>query len=136
MDYSKSELLSQDVVKATCVQSFQNRLYIPDLAMGQAGPRLDQGKVGWDGTLENKTPDHVTTWIRIAVTIFDADGTKKEVFAETPIWIDPLGEAEFQVDLPDLKREQLDGVAFCDNEDEAPKACMAWGITDVMGIAI
>lgn len=136
MDYTKSELLSQDVVRATCVQSFHNRLYIPDLATGKAGPRIDQGEVGWGGTLENKTPDHVTTWIRIAVTIFDAEGTKQEVFAETPIWIDPLGEAEFRVELPDLEREQFDHIAFCDEDDEAPKACMQWGVPGVMGLAI
>lgn len=136
MDYSKSELLSQDAVKATCVQSFQNRLYLPDLASGQAGPRMDQEKAGWEGTLENKTPDHVTSWIQIAVTIFDADGTKQEVFAETAIWIDPLGEAEFRVELPEFKREQFDKIKFCDDDDEAPKACMGWGITDVKGLSI
>ena len=68
MEYSKSELLSQEAVKATCVQSFHKRLYVPDLATGQAGPRLDQERVNWGGILENKTPDHVTTWIRLAVT--------------------------------------------------------------------
>lgn len=136
MDYTKSELLSQDAVKATCVQSFQKQLYLPDLATGQAGPRLDQGQVGWGGTIENKTPDHVTTWIRIAVSVFDLEGNKQEVFAETPVWIDPMGEAEFRVELQDLHREQLDDIAFCDHDDEAPKACMAWGVTDVMGLAI
>ena len=136
MDYSKSELLSPDAIKATCVQSFHDRLNIPDLAIGQAGPRIEQGKVGWGGTLANKTPDHVTTWIRIAVTIFNAEGTKLEVFAETTIWIDPLGEAEFRVELPDLKEGQFIDIEFCDNDDTAPKACMAWGVTDVMGIAI
>lgn len=136
LDYSKSELLSQDTVRATCVQSFQNRLYVPDLATGQAGPRIVQGKVDWGGTLENKTSTHVTTWIQIAVTVFDADGTKQEVFAETPIWIDPMGKAEFRVELPDLKGEQLDGIEFCDHDDKAPKSCMAWGVNDVMGFAI
>lgn len=136
MDYSKSELLSQDAVKATCVQAFHNRLYLPDLAMGQAGPRIEQGKVSWGGILENKTTDYVTTWIRIAVTIFDADGTKQEVFAETPIWIAPLNDAEFLIELPDLKREQFDDIEFCDHDDEAPKSCMGWGITDVKGLTI
>ena len=107
MGYSKSELLSKDAVRSTCVQFFQIRLYDPDLATGKAGPRIDQGTVRWGGILANKTPDHVTTWVRISVIIFDADGTKQEVFAETPIWIDPMGEAEFRVELPDLEREQL-----------------------------
>lgn len=136
MDYSKSELLSQAAVRATCVKSFQIRFYGPDHATGLAGPRIDQGKVVWSGTLTNKTPDHVTTWIQIAVTIFGADGTKQEVFGETPIWIDPLGEAEFRVELPDLEREQLDAIESCDNDDKAPKACIAWGVTEVMGLAI
>ncbi len=136
IEYSKSDLLSQDAVRASCVQSFQKRLYGPDFATGLAGPRMEQEKLGWGGTLENKTPDHVTTWIRIAVTIFDADGAKQEVFAETPIWIDPLDEAEFWVELPDLEREQLDNIAFCDIDDETPKACFGWGVTEVMGLAI
>jgi hypothetical protein len=136
MDYLKSELLSRDTVKTTCVQAFHNPLYIPELVMGQAGPRMDQGKVNWGGTLENKTPDHVTTWIRIAVTIFDTDGTKQEVFAETPIWKDPLGEVEFRVELPDLEPKQFDDIEFCDKDDKAPKACMAWVVTDVMGLTI
>ena len=136
MNYSKSELLSQDAVKATCVQSFHNRLYIPDLAIGQAGPRIDQGKVGWGGTLANKTPSHVTTWIQISVTIYDADGTKQEVFAETPIWIAPLGEAEFRVELPELEGKQFDDIKFCDHDNTAPKTCIGWGVTDVMGLAI
>ena len=136
MEYSKSDLLSQDAIRAACVQSFHNRLYIPELAIGQAGPRIDQEKVTWGGILENKTADHVTTWIRIAVTIFDAEGAKQEVFAETTIWIDPMGKAEFRVELPDLKREQFDKIEFCEMEEKAPKACMGWGITDLMGLSI
>lgn len=137
MDYSKSALLSQDAVKAACVQSFQNRLYAaPDSEIGQAGPRIDKERGGWGGTLENKTSDHVTTWIRIVVTIFEADGTKQEVFAETPIWINPLGEAEFWVELPDTKLDQFDGMDFCEIGDKAPKSCMGWGVIDMMGLAI
>lgn len=136
MGYLTGELLSRDGVKTTCVQAFHSPLYIPELATGQAGPRFDQGKVSWAGTLENKTPDHVTTWIRIYVTIFDADGTKQEVLAETPIWIEPLDEAEFRVELPDLESKQFDDIAFCEKDDKAPKACMGWGVSDVMGLAI
>lgn len=136
MDYSKSELLSEDAVKATCVQSFHTRLYLPNLATGQAGPRFAQGQVGWGGILQNKTSDHVTTWIEIAVMVFDADGTKQEVSVEAPIWIDPLGEAEFRIELPDLERVQFDDIEFCDLEDETPTACMARAVTDVKGLAI
>jgi len=136
MDYSKSELLSQEAVKASCVQSFHKRLYLPDLATGQAGPRIDKEVVGWAGRLENKTSDHVTTWIRIVVIVFDDEGKEKQVFAETPIWIDPLGDAEFRVDLPDLQPKQFDALQFCDHDDEKPKACMAWDVADVMGLAI
>ncbi|MGO4917526.1 hypothetical protein [Pseudogemmobacter sp. W21_MBD1_M6] len=136
MDYSESELLALEAIKATCVQSFQKRLYGNDYATGRAGPRMDQRTVGWGGILENKTPDHVTTWIRISVSIFDVGGTEREFFAETPIWIDPLSEAEFQVQLPELEREQLDDIEFCDHEDEARTACMTWGVTEVMGLTI
>jgi len=136
MDYSKSELLSKDAVKASCIEAFQKRLYLPDLATGKAGPRADWGKVGWEGVLENKTSDHVTTWIQIGVSIYDKDGKEQEVFAETPIWIDPMGEAKFQVELPDLKPEQLDAIEFCELDDQAPKACMAWGVSDMMGLTI
>ncbi len=97
---------------------------------------MDQRTVSWGGILQNKTADHVTTWIRISVSIYDADGTEQEFDAETPIWIDPLDEAEFRVELPDLKPEQLDNIEFCDHDDLAPTACITWGITDVMGLAI
>lgn len=136
MEYTTSDLLSPEALKATCVLTFQERLYDPDVATGKAGPRADQGLAGWEGVLENKTADAVTTWIQIGVSIYDKDGKEQEVFAETPIWIDPMGEAKFQVELPDLKPEQFDAIEFCDLDDEAPKACMAWGVADVMGLSI
>ena len=136
MEYSKSELLSKDAVKASCVKAFHKRLYLPDLATGKAGPRVDQEMVGWEGVLENKTADHVTTWIQIGVSIFDKDGKEQEVFAETPIWIDPMGETNFQVEFPDLKPGQLDTIDWCGLDDQAPKACFSWGVTDMMGLEI
>jgi hypothetical protein len=136
VDYSKSELLSQDAIKASCVQSFHKRLYLADLATGKAGPRVEEGIVNWEGNLENKTADHVTTWVQVGVSIFDKDGKEQKAFAETPIWIDPMGEASFQVEFPDLKPEQLEGTDWCDLEDQAPKECFSWGITDVMGLTI
>lgn len=136
MDYSKSELLSEDAVKASCVEAFHKRLYLPEVATGKAGPRVGQGIVGWEGILENHSADHVTTWIRIGVSIYDKDGKEQEVFAETPVWIDPMGEASFQVELPDLKPEQLDAIEYCDLDDESPRDCMAWGVADVMGLVI
>lgn len=136
MDYSKSELLSQEAVKASCVQSFHRRPNLPGLATGQAGPRIDNEVVGWAGRLENKTSDHVTTWIEIVVILFDKEGKEKEFFAETPIWINPLGEAEFRVEFPDLEPKRLDELKFCDRDDEAPMDCMDWGVADVMGLAI
>ncbi len=136
LEYSKSELLSQDAVKASCIKTFHKRLYLPDLATGKAGPRIDQGKVGWEGVLQNKTAGYVTTWIQIGVSIYDSNGKKQEVFGETLIWIDPMGEAKLQVELPDLKPEQLQSIEFCDLEDQAPKACIAWGVSDLMGLAI
>jgi hypothetical protein len=136
MDYAKSELLSQEAVKASCVQVFHERLYLPDLATGLARPRVDQDKVGWEGTLENNTADHVTTWVKVGVSIFDEDGKEREVFAEIPIWIDPMGETNFQVELPDLKPEELGTYGPCELDDQTPKECISWGITDVMGLAI
>jgi len=136
IEYSKSELLSKEAVKASCIKAFQKRLYHPDLASGKAGPRVDKEIVAWEGALENKTADQVTTWIQIGVSIYDKDGKEQEVFAETPIWIDPMGDANFQVELPDLKAEQLDAIDWCGLDDKAPKACFWWGITDVMGLSI
>ncbi|EAQ46939.1 hypothetical protein MED193_17139 [Roseobacter sp. MED193] len=134
--YSRSDLISPEAIKATCVSTFQKRLYGRDHAVGRAGPRGDLRSIGWGGELENKTPDYVTTWIRVVVGIVDADGNEKEFTAETQIWIDPLGKAEFHVDLPELDSDQLDDLEFCDNDDAAPHDCIRWGITDVMGLAV
>ncbi|WP_170377288.1 hypothetical protein [Ruegeria atlantica] len=136
MSYSDSELLSTEVIKATCVTTFHKRLYHNDHATGRAGPRLKQQTVSWGGVLKNKTPDHVTTWIQISVSIFDEKGEEQEYSAETPIWIDPLNEAEFQVELSDLESGQFENLDFCDHEDSAPAACMTWGVTDVMGLSL
>lgn len=136
MNYSRSELLSEEVVRAKCARTFQKPLYSNDYATGRAGPRTDRRTVGWGGTLENKTDDHVTTWVRISVSIFDTDGTEQEFLAETPIWIDPLGKAEFNVELPELESERLKDTAFCEHEDLAPKACITWGVVGVRGVTI
>ncbi|MGC9417822.1 MAG: hypothetical protein ACP5EN_02510 [Rhodovulum sp.] len=136
MDYSRSDLLSKEAVRAACVKTFQKRLYHNDHATGRAGPRTDRRTVVWQGILENKTPDHVTTWVQISVSIFDADGTEQELVAETSIWIDPLSEEEFEVELPELKHEQLEKIEFCERDDPAPKACMTWGVVDIMGVKI
>jgi hypothetical protein len=136
MSYSDSELLSKEAIKATCVSAFQKRLYHDEYATGRAGPNTRKGVVGWGGVLENETSDHVTTWVRISVSIFDDKGVEKEYFAETSIWIDPLGESEFEIQLPDLEPEQFESIEFCERESSAPSACMAWGVTDVMGLSI
>lgn len=136
MSYSSSELLSTEAVRATCVKTFQKRLYHNDHATGRAGPRAAQQTVSWSGVLENKTPDHVTTWIEVSVSIYDAEGSEQEYSSETRIWIDPLDEAEFRVELPDLEPKKLDEIEFCDYEDVAPTACVTWGVTDVMGLSI
>lgn len=134
LDYSSSDLLTDDAVKATCVTTFQRRLYGNEYASGRAGPREIGRDIGWGGSLQNKTPDHVTTRVKISVSVYDANGDEQEVFAETPIWIDPLSEAEFSVELPDLKREQFDDIEFCDFDDTKPTGCMTWGVTEVMGL--
>ena len=136
LSYSESQLLSPEAVRSSCVTAFQKPLYGNDHATGRAGPRMDQRTVRWGGILENKTPDHVTTWIQVSVGIFDANGNEQEFYSETPIWIDPLDEAEFMVPLPDAEAEQFDKLEFCDLEDDAPKDCMSWGVTGIMGLAI
>ncbi|MFX0544770.1 hypothetical protein ACEWPL_004415 [Roseovarius sp. S1116L3] len=136
LSYSKSELLSAEAVKSTCVRNFQKRLYNNDHATGLAGPQWDERTVSWAGDLENKTSHHVTTWIRVSVGLYDADGNKNEFLADTPIWIDPLDEAEFRVELGELKPEQIENIEFCELDDLAPTACMTWGVTDVMGLSI
>jgi hypothetical protein len=136
LSYSSSELLSTETVRSTCVLAFQKPLYDNDLATGRAGPRTDQQTVSWGGLLENKTPDHVTTWIRLSVRIFDEEGNEEVFSAETPIWIDPLGQAEFGVGLPDVNPEQFDNLDFCERDDAAPTSCISWGITEMMGLSL
>lgn len=136
LSYSSSELLSTEAVRSTCVLVFQKPLYADDHATGKAGPRIDQWSVSWAGLLENKTHDHVTTWIRLSVGIFDAEGNEHAFSAETPIWIDPLAQTEFRVELPDVNAEQFDNLEFCESEDAAPKSCISWGITEVMGLSL
>ena len=136
LSYSSSELLSPEAVRATCVAAFQKRLYGREHAQGRAGPRLDEGTVSWGGVLENKTPDHVTTRVRVSVSTYTKEGTEQEFFAETSIWIDPLGKADFRVKLPDSKEEQFEKLDFCEHDDAAPKSCMSWGVIDAMGLTI
>lgn len=136
ISYSESDLVSEGAIQAMCAMTFQKSLHDNDHATGRAGPSFDRRIVSWDGVLENKTPDHVTTWVRISVSIFDKEGEETEVYAETPIWIDPLNEAAFQVELPDLESEQLKDLEFCEYEDTAPTDCMVWGVSRMMGVAI
>lgn len=134
--YSSSNLISEETIRTTCVNSFQKRLHSRDHATGRAGPRWNENTVFWNGTLENKTPDHVTTWVQILVEVFDEDGAKKEYSADTSIWIEPLHEVEFRVKIGDLEPEQIKDVEFCEHEASSPKGCMTWGITDAMGLKI
>jgi hypothetical protein len=136
MKYSRSELLSESAVRATCVRTFQKQLYHGDHATGRAGPRIGQRTVSWEGTLQNKTPDHVTTWIGLSIFIYDADGSEQKFDAEMPIWINPLDEAEFRLEIPDLKPSQIDNIEFCDPNQLEGKTCVRWGVTNVMGLSI
>ncbi|EET49649.1 hypothetical protein [Thalassobium sp. R2A62] len=136
LSYSSSELLSTEVVRSTCTLAFQKPLYGNDNATGKAGPRIDQQLVSWGGLLENKTDDHVTTWIRLSVGIFDTEGNEQTFSVETPIWIEPLAQTEFKVELPDVNAEQFDNLEFCELEDVARKSCMSWGITEIMGLSL
>ena len=136
-DYSGSDLISSDAIRATCVETFQRPLYSGDYATGRAGPRLvEEETVGWGGTLENKTPDHVITWVEIKVSIIDAEGKEQEFSAGTQIWIDPLGEATFSVELPEIEREQVDDREFCDYNDPQAADCLGWSVSKIMGLSI
>ncbi|PZX42071.1 hypothetical protein LY56_02364 [Roseinatronobacter thiooxidans] len=136
MSYSNSAALSKEAVRAMCVRTFQKRLYHGDYATRRAGPRGELRTVSWSGTLQNKISDHVTTWIRISVTLYDADGVRQEYSAETPIWIEPLSEAEFKVEVPNLEPEQIRNIKFCYLDDLAPTTCMAWDVIDIMGLSL
>jgi hypothetical protein len=136
LSYTSSELLSDESVKATCVNAFQERVYGQDMASGKGGPRPNQTSVNWVGVLDNKTADYVTTWIMVTVSIYDEDGNEEEFVADTSIWIDPKADAEFTVELPDVELERFDNIDFCALDDAAPKACMSWGITELMGLSI
>lgn len=46
MNYSRSDLLPEESVKATCVSIFQKPLFHSDHAAGRAGPLMDQRTVG------------------------------------------------------------------------------------------
>lgn len=72
----------------------------------------------------------------ISVSIYNKEGKEQEVSAETPIWIDPLNEADFRVEFPDLESKKLENLGSCDHEDAAPTECISWGVTDVMGLAL
>jgi hypothetical protein len=50
--------------------------------------------------------------MRLSVGIFDAEGEEQTFSAETPIWVDPLGQTEFRVELPDVNAEQFDNLEF------------------------
>ena len=78
----------------------------------------------------------MTTWIRLSVRIFDEEGNEEVFSAETPIWIDPLGQAEFGVGLPDVNPEQFDNLDFCERDDAAPTSCISWEITEMMGLSL
>ncbi|MDG1532689.1 MAG: hypothetical protein P8Q99_15235 [Paracoccaceae bacterium] len=136
LSYSSSELLSTEAVRSICVLAFQKPLYSNDHATGKAGPHIDRQTVSWSGLLENKKHDHVTTWIRLKVGIFDAEGIEQSFSAETIIWIDPLDQTEFSVELPDVSAEQLEKLEFCELEDAAPKSCISWGISELKGLSL
>ncbi|WP_039019409.1 hypothetical protein [Halocynthiibacter namhaensis] len=136
VNYSDNDLLSQDAIRTGCAGRFQKPLFHSDYATGRAGPRVEGSIVSWGGTLRNKQSDHVTTWLRLSVSIYDAEGDEQEVFVDTPIWIEPLGEADFMVELPEVERDQIDDITFCKHEDTDPKACLTWGVVEIMGLSI
>lgn len=136
IEYEQSELISEESVKALCVQKFHRPLYLQELATGKAGLRAEGDAVSLEGKLENKTPNHVTTWVKLLIFIIDDEGKEKEVFAETSIWIDPTSEAEFKLEFPDLAPKEFENLAHCEEENSAPMSCFGWSIAEIMGLAI
>jgi len=132
--YSKSDLVSAETTRNVCIESFQKVLYNSDLATGRAGPRVASGSVSLGGSLENKTPDFVTTWVKVSFALYDSSGKEKEFLADTYIWIEPRSSADFSVELPELKPDDVQSVEFCDHDDDTPKSCMSWGIVKMKGI--
>lgn len=136
MDYSSSQLLSDQAIRRSCADTFQARLFNGEYATGRAGPWMDQGRIGWSGNLRNQTSGHITTWIRVAVWVYDEEGNETEWTAETPIWIEPLGDADFTVELNEVDRDTFDDLSFCELEALSPSNCMAWTVVEVKGLAI
>ncbi len=134
--YSRSELVSVETTRNVCVENFHIELFDGDFATGRAGPKDMSGEAGWAGTLENKTAGHVTTWVRVSVSLFDADGKEKEYEANTYVWIEPQSSTNFQVGLSELAPSELKSVEFCDRDDGSPKSCVSWGIVRIKGIKI
>lgn len=134
--YSESDLMSEDAVKARCTKIFQKRLYGREYVEGYAGPRIDGDVISWGGSVKNKTSSHVITGLEVSVGIYDEDGKEKVFRAETPIWIDPLGEAQLKLEVPELTRQHFEGIGFCEEGDETDKSCFDWGISTVMGLAL
>lgn len=134
--YSESQLISSEATRSACIRSFEKNLFSGEHASGRAGPTFTDQSVSWVGKLENKTPDHVTTWIGLSVIVYDAEGNEKEFLGDTSVWIDPLGETDFRVDLPELTRDMVDASEFCELDAASPTSCMSWGIVEVKGLSI
>ncbi len=136
VEYSKSELVSAETTRNACSARFQNPLYNNDFATGRAGPAFEAGAVLLKGSLENKETSHVTTWVALSFSIFDAEGKESEFPADIFIWIEPRSSTEFSVALPDLEPEKVRDLKFCDLDDENRKSCMSWGMKGIQGIEI
>ena len=136
LDYTRGEVLSEEAVKAVCVSTFQKRLLGNEYAFGRAGPRLVLDGVRWGGTLQNDTVDHVTTWVQVAVNVYDENGSEQKALADTQVWLEPMDETEFEVEVPDLKQEQINDLDFWDLDMPNPKSCFSWGVVAVKGLSI
>jgi hypothetical protein len=136
LDYTRGELLSEEAAKVVCASNFQKRLLGSEYAFGRAGPRLVLDELRWGGTLRNDSVDHVTTWVQIAVYVYDENGSEQKILADTQIWLEPMGETEFEVEISDLTEEQINDLDFCDLDMPNPKSCFSWGVVSVKGLSI
>lgn len=134
--YTNSELLSPDAVRSSCVATFQKRYFVVGMAGGKAGPRPEREGASWSGSLDNETSNYVTTWIEITVSVFDQAGEETTFVADTSVWIDPMDTVDFAVQLVDATWDDFENTEFCDLEASERTNCMAWTISDLMGLAI
>ena len=136
LEYSSSELVSPETVRDLCTQKFRKPIYDGDAATGRAGPREIGGTVYLVGTINNKLPNFITTWVQFEFSIYDDIGSERAIRTASVFWIEPLSSSDFQVELPDIKSADFAGFEFCPHDESEKKRCIAWGTPRIEGIKL